>query len=465
MAKRMQALGWSNLEKALSLDPSAPELIVLGSRPSIGKTCFALNLGVRLAERENSSIAFLTLESTKEEVARKVIKQFGEDQAAKVLNLSFVIEDKTYKSFDDVIEVMQSMGQKNTFGLFIIDYLQLIPANVIEDYDTQLLNIVMQLKKLIKETKAHIFIVSQLSRGVECRQEKRPLITDLGECSVLLDHADKLLLLYRDDYYNPDSHYPNQMELNIAKNRTGATETIYFNWLPETISFEEIASTEKEQIYPELSRCQKQLPLIVRDHNREAYVTLSLLVEKPTTGNGYYVHSHSKSGKTHLLKDVSYRIQLQHPELRIYFTTAESFVKDVELSVERSSLDEMFKELSGYDLFIFDDFDKLQFFDVSFQFVLCLISSLHESQKTIILSGEILPKDFYTDFDVSGLLSSFYYLEIHKLQKYDKSKILSDFLNENTSDDDGKSIDIFDSLTIGQLRDLVRAFGTCLPKS
>ncbi len=216
------------------------DLIVVGGRPSMGKTAFGLSLVYNMAICENASILYVTLEMTKEKIIHRLLmmcvgmdildaQEIDRTAMKKVLELAeadllrgniFICDnlDITVTSLDQLIGSLEKKPE-----IIIIDYLQLMAfgLNILskDQYDSYL-DITMQgLKKIGRKYECAIIALSQLSRKPDKRKNHIPLISDFHGAGIFLARADTILLLYRDEYYEHDSEYPGVAEVIVAKTR------------------------------------------------------------------------------------------------------------------------------------------------------------------------------------------------------------------------------------------------------
>lgn len=224
------------------------DLIIVAARPSVGKTAFALNLAAGHCKNKGSSLV-ISLEMGTKQLLERMISAEGLMDGRKWRNLLFSEEDyekafraigtiaswdltifDTRRTLSQVRSTIRNAVQKDPNGhhLIIIDYLQLItPTTIRKDRrDLEIGEITRELKLLAMELKVPIVLLSQLSRGVESRQDKRPLMSDLRESGNIEQDADVITFLYRDDYYNRMSESPTITEIIISKHRNGPTGTV-----------------------------------------------------------------------------------------------------------------------------------------------------------------------------------------------------------------------------------------------
>lgn len=238
------------------LEPT--QLVVIAARPSVGKTGFALNMMLNIAS-QGYKTSFFSLETTGVSVLKRMlsvetgieltrikeIKDLEPDEltrlttaADKILKLDIDIYDKSNIAKHDVRK--QAMKNKDVQQVIFIDYLQLMQTDGKLDRRNGIEKISRDLKIIANETGAIIVLLSQLSRGVESRNDKRPMLSDMKEAGGIEADASLAMLLYRDDYYNRDDvddSGKSIVECNIAKNKDGETGVIEFEYYKKTQRF------------------------------------------------------------------------------------------------------------------------------------------------------------------------------------------------------------------------------------
>ena len=229
------------------------ELIIIAARPAMGKTAFALNLAVNAALSTPKAVAIFNMEMGAEQLAERMIASVGGIDQNKLKTGR--LDDKDWQK---VNEAMSELGETNLYiedisgitvgdirakcrrlatsekglALVLIDYLQLIQgsARYAGNRQQEVSEISRSLKTMALELKVPVIALAQLSRGVELREDKRPIMSDLRESGSIEQDADIVAFLYRDDYYNPDtrdlSSNTSITELIIGKHRSGSTGTI-----------------------------------------------------------------------------------------------------------------------------------------------------------------------------------------------------------------------------------------------
>ena len=250
--------GFTDLDYKLSgLQPS--DLVLVAARPSMGKTAFVLNIAQYAALRKNYTVAIFSLEMSKEQLVNRLFAMESrvDSQALRTGNLSDTDWDKLVESvgiigssrliIDDTpgISVSELRSKCRKFkleyglDLIIIDYLQLMSGGKrsSESRQQEISEISRSLKAIAREIGAPVIALSQLSRAVESRNDKRPMLSDLRESGAIEQDADVVMFIYRDDYYNKDTETPNQAEIIIAKQRNGPIGTVNLAWLPDYTKF------------------------------------------------------------------------------------------------------------------------------------------------------------------------------------------------------------------------------------
>ncbi len=230
-------------------------LILIASRPGMGKTSIALNMAVNAVREAGSAAVFFSLEMSREQLVMRLLasESFVDSRKLQTGDLTPEEWDRVAKAsagmakmdlrFDDnpaigVAEMKAKCRRVENLGLIVIDYLQLMQGTRrTENRVQEVADISRNLKIMAKELNVPVLCLSQLSRANEQRQNKRPMLSDLRESGAIEQDADVVMFLYRDDYYNEDSEERNTAECIVAKNRHGATGTIHLQWLPQYTTF------------------------------------------------------------------------------------------------------------------------------------------------------------------------------------------------------------------------------------
>jgi len=242
------------------------DLIVIGARPSVGKTAFALNLALK-AGQEDIAIIF-SLEMATKQLLKRAVAQIGEVSSVKLRNPYRLLEErdwnKLHKAMGDLSQLNLHIfdqggmdvsyirsnvrklrrkcgGEKRI--LVVIDYLQLIMGDprLKGNRQAEISEISRALKQMAKELNVVVIALSQLSRAVETRQDKRPMLSDLRESGQIEQDSDVIAFLYRDDYYDQRSIEKDRMEIIVAKQRNGPVGTVYLKFQKEFGRFQELA--------------------------------------------------------------------------------------------------------------------------------------------------------------------------------------------------------------------------------
>jgi replicative DNA helicase len=217
------------------------DLIIVAARPSMGKTAFALNIAQNVALRTGETVAIFSLEMSAAQLVLRMIASEGniDAQAFRTGNLkdedwekltmsigtlseaSIFIDDTPGITMFDVRAKLRRLQAEHGLGLVMIDYLQLISGRGVDSRQQEISEISRSLKLMAREFDVPIIALSQLSRAVEQRQDKRPMLSDLRESGSIEQDADMVTFIYRDDYYNEESEKKNIAEIIIGKQRNG----------------------------------------------------------------------------------------------------------------------------------------------------------------------------------------------------------------------------------------------------
>ena len=234
------------------------DLLLIAARPAMGKTSFALNIGLNVAKKYSSTVAIFSLEMSREQLAMRLLSGESfvdskklmtgklEDEEWSKLTMAATSLSQTDIRVDDnpaitVAEMNAKLRRVENLGLVIIDYLQLMTGSGYGKQSENRVQVVGEisrsLKIMAKELNVPVICLSQLSRAVESRQDKRPIMSDLRESGAIEQDADVIMFLYRDDYYNENSEEKNVAECIVSKNRHGETGTVKLQWLPQYTTF------------------------------------------------------------------------------------------------------------------------------------------------------------------------------------------------------------------------------------
>ncbi len=265
------ATGWYDLDKLTTgLHPN--EFIIIAARPAMGKTAFALNLATHAAMTQDKSVAVFNLEMSAEQLAMRILSSLGQlegfklrtgnlmnndwkrinEAVSQLSNTNLVIDDTPGITIGEIrAKCRRLASSEKGLSLVIIDYLQLISGgkNYGANRQQEVSDISRSLKTLAMELNVPIIALSQLSRSVEGREDKRPLMSDLRESGSIEQDADIVAFLYRDDYYNKEARTEDNTsisELIIGKHRNGPTATIELLFKKNTSTFLNLKRENKE---------------------------------------------------------------------------------------------------------------------------------------------------------------------------------------------------------------------------
>ena len=224
------------------------DLIIIAARPGMGKTSFAMNIATNVARHSDKDVVVFNLEMSREQLATRLLSTealvdsnclrngriSGDDwvrlatSAGYLSGLPLYIDDTASMT---VPQMKAKLRRTKNLGLVIIDYLQLMESTTKTDNRVVVISeITRQLKVMAKELNVPVILLSQLSRSVESRTDKRPMLSDLRESGSIEQDADIVLFLYRDAYYNKESTRQNISECRVEKNRHGETGTVELIW-------------------------------------------------------------------------------------------------------------------------------------------------------------------------------------------------------------------------------------------
>jgi len=233
---------------ALTSGLNKSDLIIIAARPGMGKTSYVMNIATNVACKSGKEVVVFNLEMSAEQLATRILStesrvdsnklrngriETGDwvnlaEAAAYLCGLPLYIDDSASMT---VQQMKAKLRRTKNLGLVIIDYLQLMDSSSRSDNRVQVISeMTRQLKVMAKELSVPVILLSQLSRGVEGRQDKRPMLSDLRESGSIEQDADIVMFLYRDAYYNKESQRQNIAECIVAKNRHGETGTVELIW-------------------------------------------------------------------------------------------------------------------------------------------------------------------------------------------------------------------------------------------
>lgn len=258
--------GFKDLD-ALTSGLQASDLILVAARPSMGKTAFTLNIAANVALKAKKTVAFFSLEMSKQQLVQRMLCSEGAIDSQKLKNGDLNEEDwdKLVRTADKVsaaplyiddtagITVMELRSKarrlkaEHGLDLIIIDYLQLMQGRSKGGSDNrqqEISEISRSLKAVARELNVPVIALSQLSRSVESRQIKRPMLSDLRESGSLEQDADIVMFLYREDYYDPETTNKNITEVIVAKHRNGPVDTVKMFFKKEFTRFNDLSKMQ-----------------------------------------------------------------------------------------------------------------------------------------------------------------------------------------------------------------------------
>lgn len=235
------------------------DLIIVAARPSVGKTAFALNVAQNVATKTDENVAIFSLEMGAEQLVMRMLCAEGNIDAqvlrtgaltnedwkkltmamGSLSNAGIFIDDTPGIRVTEIRAKCRRLKQEYGLGMILIDYLQLIQGSggKGENRQQEVSEISRSLKALARELQVPVIALSQLSRGVEQRQDKRPMMSDLRESGSIEQDADIVSFLYREDYYDKETENQNMIEIIIAKQRNGPTGTVTLAFVKEFNKF------------------------------------------------------------------------------------------------------------------------------------------------------------------------------------------------------------------------------------
>lgn len=253
--------GFTDLDlKTAGFHPS--DLILIAARPSMGKTALLLNIVSHAAIHKNVPCAIFSLEMSKEQLANRLIASESRVDAGRlrtgqlephdwraiaevmgpISQASIFIDDTPGVSMAQLRSKCRKLKLEHGLGLIVVDYIQLIAGGGrTESRQQEISEISRSLKALAREMNCPVIAASQLSRAVESRADRRPILSDLRESGAIEQDADLVCFIYRDEYYNPESEKTGIAEIIIAKQRNGATGTIELGYHGNHVRFVNLA--------------------------------------------------------------------------------------------------------------------------------------------------------------------------------------------------------------------------------
>lgn len=258
------ATGFADLDFMTSgLQPS--DMVLIAARPSMGKTAFALNIAQHMAFRQNKTVAIFSLEMSKEQLINRLIALEGyidathlrngrlDDsewdklaEAASIIgNSNLIIDDTPGITVSALRTTCRKLKLEKGLDCIFIDYLQLMSGEGRTDSRVQVISEISRaLKAVARELKVPVVALSQLSREVEKRPDKRPIMSDLRESGAIEQDADVIMFIHRDDYQGQETENKGIAQIIIGKQRNGPIGTVNLAWMPEYTKFGNLGSAQ-----------------------------------------------------------------------------------------------------------------------------------------------------------------------------------------------------------------------------
>ncbi len=235
------------------------DLLLVAARPAMGKSAFALNIAVNVAKKYDKTVAVFNLEMSREQLVMRLLAnesfvelqklatgKLSEEEWGKLCMASAALSQTDIRIDDNpsvtVADINAKCRRLDNLGLVVIDYLQLMQGSGYgkgggENRVTVVGEISRALKIMAKELNVPVICLSQLSRAVESRTDKRPILSDLRESGAIEQDADVVAFLYRDEYYNENTEEKGVAECIVGKNRHGETGTVKLQWIGQYQTF------------------------------------------------------------------------------------------------------------------------------------------------------------------------------------------------------------------------------------
>ncbi len=256
--------GFNDLD-AMTLGLHRGSLIVIGGRPTMGKSSFAINLSKNIARNTKEPVCYFSLEDSKEQISykflsmetgifhQKIRRGTLEDDERKLIekgieeinDLPLFVCDKGNIKVKQILTKSKKVKEKNgkgKLGLIVVDYIQRLDGPNKKSRAKELTKISIELKEIALELNVPIILLSQLSRDIENRKNHRPMLCDLRDTNSLENIADLVIMLYRDNFYNPETLERDLVELIVIKNRFGPLATTKLLFEPQYTRYRNIAA-------------------------------------------------------------------------------------------------------------------------------------------------------------------------------------------------------------------------------
>jgi replicative DNA helicase len=263
--------GFNDIDKLLG-GLQRSDMVILAARPSVGKTSLALSIGHNAAKRFNQRVAFFSLEMSREQVVQRLMSaetgidsqrlrrgDIAEEEWGRFVKATsdlaetlFFIDDTPGISALELRTKARRLHAEVGIDLLVVDYLQLMRGDFRSENRVQEISSISRaLKALARELNTPVLALSQLSRGVESRTDKRPILSDLRESGALEQDADVVIFIYRDEMYNENTDRKNIADIMVAKHRNGPTGTVALYFQKDLARFREaeLRRTEIEDVF------------------------------------------------------------------------------------------------------------------------------------------------------------------------------------------------------------------------
>ena len=240
-------------------------LVVVAGRPSMGKTSFAMNLATNVAKTNKLPVCYFSLEQSREQMSYRFLSmglgiESGRLRTGRLQQDEWSLIGREIEDLSEVpificdkgsikVKEMLSKSRKikdevglGELGLVVVDYIQMMDGPNKESRDKELSKIVLDLKEMAKELNVPVVLMSQLSRDIEKRENCRPMLCDLRETQGLEAHADVVIMLYRDEYYHPETEERGIAELIVTKHRNGPVGTVKLLFEPQYTRYRNLAA-------------------------------------------------------------------------------------------------------------------------------------------------------------------------------------------------------------------------------
>ena len=240
-------------------------LVVVAGRPSMGKTSFAMNLAQNVAKKNKLPVCYFSLEQSREQMSYRFLSmelgiESGRLRTGRLHQDEWGLLGREMKDLDEMpificdkgsIKVKEIFSKSRKIkekkglgklGLIIVDYIQMMDSPNKKSRDKELSKIVLDLKEMAKALDVPVVLMSQLSRDIEKRENCRPMLCDLRETQGLEAHADVVIMLYRDEYYHPETEERGIAELIVTKHRHGPVGTVKLLFEPQFTRYRNLAA-------------------------------------------------------------------------------------------------------------------------------------------------------------------------------------------------------------------------------